>query len=533
MDYITRMLSNPPQDVHCPIMVDADRPGRTLSWQEYSVSVKRVAVGLREAGVADRDGVGLLSPNDIYFHVFGDGAIAAGAVFVPVPGFVKEADLANCITSGDVKWLFASPELIELALATAETLAMDKSRILVFDPPGLDPYNGPKLSFSRLMEADETVWRNPYNGQDPRTLTAIRLFTSGTTGKNKAAETSHATQVARLDSDHALLPLGSKVLQITGIYHVSGQTVCNRACAGMLTAYVSRVDNDPATILDKIQVYGIDAVLFPTVSIKKLTAAILDGVRPRDTLQSLRYVTFGGSFCGTPVLEALKDLLPREAHLRPVYGSTESWFASIAQDWTPGYVGSPMEDVQVKVIDPETLEPLVPGIEGEICLRSAYVFDGYCKNPEASKSAFLPGESWFRTGDKGSLDVRNGQIALTGRYKEIFKVNSVQVSPSEVAEQLMLHPGIADAVACSTPARDDDDAVECMAYVVRSKDLTAQEVVDYIATKLNRHKSPTGAVVFCEHITRGAAGKPVRDHLVAQTPLPGSARYLTVSASHN
>lgn len=129
--------------------------------------------------------------------------------------------------------------------------------------------------------------------------------------------------------------------------------------------------------------------------------------------------------------------------------------------------------------------------------------------------------------------MRNGQIALTGRYKEIFKVNSVQISPSEVAEQLMLHPGIADAVVCSTPARDDDDAVECMAYVVRSKDLTAQEVVDYIATKLNRHKSPTGAVVFCEHITRGAVGKPVREHLVAQTPLPGSARYLTVSASHN
>ncbi|KAG8426530.1 hypothetical protein J3459_008059 [Metarhizium acridum] len=183
----------------------------------------------------------------------------------------------------------------------------------------------------------------------------------------------------------------------------------------------------------------------------------------------------GGSICKTEVLEALKDLLPSGAHLRTTYGSTESWFASIAPDWTPGYVGFPMEGVQVKVIDPETLEPLASGAEGEICLCSAYVFDGYCKNPEASKSAFLPGGTWFRTGDKGSLDGTNGQIALTGRYKEIFQVNSVQVSPSEVAEQLMLHPGIEDAVVCSTPARDDDAAVECMAYVVRSKDLTAQE----------------------------------------------------------
>ncbi|KAJ2976388.1 hypothetical protein NQ176_g4984 [Zarea fungicola] len=136
MDYTARIFSHRPEDTTAPILVDADRPGRQISWDDYSATVKRIAVGLRSHGVASQDGVGLLSHNDIYYYVLGDGAIATGAVFTGIPTFVKQGELAHAIQAGGLQWLFASPEFLELALATVQSLGLPSDMVLLFDPPG-------------------------------------------------------------------------------------------------------------------------------------------------------------------------------------------------------------------------------------------------------------------------------------------------------------------------------------------------------------------------------------------------------------
>lgn len=157
----------------------------------------------------------------------------------------------------------------------------------------------------------------------------------------------------------------------------------------------------------------------------------------------------------------------------------------------------------------------------------------YCNNQAATGSAFLPDEdgSWFRTGDKGYLDPNNGQVAVTGRFKEIFKVKYEEVAPVDVENELMKHPSIVDAAVTSTTARDNEADHECLAYVVRGKDsqVTAQEVVDYVASRMAHHKAPTGGVVFCESIPRNAMGKIVRRQLSGRQALPGSAKYIDIS----
>ena len=157
----------------------------------------------------------------------------------------------------------------------------------------------------------------------------------------------------------------------------------------------------------------------------------------------------------------------------------------------------------------------------------------YCNNQAVTDSALLPDEdgSWFRTGDKGYLDTNNGQLAVTGRFKEIFKVKYEEVAPVDVEDELMKHPSIVDAAVTSTTARDNDTDCECVAYVVRGKDsqITAQEVVDYVATRLSHHKAPTRGVVFCDSIPRNAMGKIVRHQLFGRQALPGSAKYLDIS----
>ena len=179
------------------------------------------------------------------------------------------------------------------------------------------------------------------------------------------------------------------------------------------------------------------------------------------------------------------------------------------------------------------MENVSSDVQGEICVRSTQISRKYCNNQAATASALLPdaGGSWFRTGDRGYLDPNNGQLALTGRYKEIFKVKYEEVAPAEVEDELLKHPLIVDAAITSTTARDNDKDCECMAYVVRSKDsrMTAQEVVDYIASRMSHHKAPTGGVVFCESIPRNAMRKIIRHELKRCPTLPGSAKYVDIS----
>lgn len=163
------------------------------------------------------------------------------------------------------------------------------------------------------------------------------------------------------------------------------------------------------------------------------------------------------------------------------------------------------------------------------------MFSGYCNNQAATDACFLPDEdrSWFRSGDKGYLAPNNGHLALTltGRYKELFKVNLEEVAPVDVEDEIMRLPSVTDAAVTSTTARDNDADCECIAYVVRAQDshVTAQQVVDHIASKMALHKVPTGGVVFCESIPRNGMGKVTRHRLVECQALPGSARYIDIS----
>lgn len=162
------------------------------------------------------------------------------------------------------------------------------------------------------------------------------------------------------------------------------------------------------------------------------------------------------------------------------------------------------------------------------------LFQRIPRQPAATEAAFLPGElhgepGWFRTGDKGILDPASGLLTLVGRFKEIFKVRYEEVAPAEVEGMLLQHGDITDALVTSATARDDEKDRECLAYIVRRAGarLTAQQVVDLVASKLAVHKAPTRGVLFCDEIPRGTMGKGLKNQLEKVVPLPGSATFLT------
>ncbi|TGJ79694.1 hypothetical protein E0Z10_g9071 [Xylaria hypoxylon] len=470
MDYLSYIFSRQPEDIDLPILIDADQPRRTISWRQYASAVKRIAVGLRALGLEQHEAVGLLSPNDPYYYVLADGVIAAGGTFAGIAPSAKEAELVNYIQAG------------------SKSMGIDESRVILFDPPGRESEKR-QPSLSSLLDSDESVWQNPCEGGDPTKMVAMRQYTSGTTGGTKAVDICHDILIERVkrldDADLSPLQNDKGALHYIAMFGVGGGMTHAKAVLGKLPAYFTSA-SDAAQILDLVQLFGITLIQLAVPMMEGFIAAIHAGVRSQDTLGSLQSVLVGGAASRKEGVEDFAALLPRHAILRTGYGSTEG--ASIATTpadmvWTPGYVGLLTDDVEIK----------------------------------------------------GFLDPGNGQLAVTGRFKEIFKVKSQHVSPVEVEDELRKHVLIADAAVTSVTSRRDDGDDECMAYVVRraagdKSDLTAQDVVDFVASRLAPHKAPTGGVVFCDRILRNDTGKVMRRRLRELQEGPGSARYLSLSA---
>jgi acyl-CoA synthetase (AMP-forming)/AMP-acid ligase II len=108
-------------------------------------------------------------------------------------------------------------------------------------------------------------------------------------------------------------------------------------------------------------------------------------------------------------------------------------------------VGRPCRGVRVRVAEPLGEEPaesivLGAGVEGEICVKSPGVMQGYYNNPEATARVLGP-DGWLRTGDLGFLD-GEGYLYITGRLKDVIILGGENVVPADIEEVVDRVPGV-------------------------------------------------------------------------------------------
>jgi acyl-CoA synthetase (AMP-forming)/AMP-acid ligase II len=155
------------------------------------------------------------------------------------------------------------------------------------------------------------------------------------------------------------------------------------------------------------------------------------------------------------------------------------------------------------------------GETGEVVLRGEQLTRGYLEPAGANETAFRDG--WFRTGDEGVMDAE-GLLSLTGRLKEMINSGGEKISPYEVEEALMMHPGISQAVAFSAPHALLGEQVVAAVVVLEGCSVLERDLLHTAARRLARCKMPR-QVLFVPEIPRGATGKIQRIGLAARLGL--------------
>ena len=275
------------------------------------------------------------------------------------------------------------------------------------------------------------------------------LYTSGTTGHPKGAELTHGnlisnTEVARTDIVRARPD--DVIFGGLPLFHVFGQTVAlNVAVAsGACLTLLPRFDAEHALRI----VAGHRVTVFEGVPTMYVALLHQPDRADYDT-SALRMCISGGAALPVEVLRGFE-----EAYGVPVlegYGLSETSpvasFNHPDREHKPGSIGTPIRDVQMRLVDGEGHE-VARGEVGEIVIRGPNVMKGYWQRPEATAEAIRDG--WFHSGDLARVD-EDGYFYIVDRKKDLIIRGGYNVYPREIEEVLYEHPAVAEAAVIGLP----------------------------------------------------------------------------------
>ncbi|HEX3995122.1 MAG TPA: fatty acyl-CoA synthetase [Acetobacteraceae bacterium] len=377
---------------------------------------------------------------------------------------------------------------------------------------GIDVTTGPLNDLVTVaLNPDVPIGSDP--DLDDDTLAQI-VYTSGTTAAPKGAMMTHKAMLSQYYSvihnmDYAE---SDRALAALPLYHTA-QTHAFTMPQLLVGARNILIEAPvPDVVLRLIEQERITSFFAPpTVWISLLRHP---DFATRD-LSSLEKVYYGASIMPVPVLNELRDRLPR-ARPYNCYGQTEiAPLATVLRpeehDARPASCGRPCLNVETRVVDPD-MNDVLPGTHGEIVHRSPHLLTGYWDKPAETAEAFAGG--WFHSGDVGYFD-EEGYLYIVDRIRDVINTGGVLVASREVEEILFTHPAVSEVAVVGLP---DDKWIEAVtAFVVlRPGHATDEATLVALAREhLASYKLPK-KVVFVDNLPRNTAGKLLKRELRKQ-----------------
>jgi fatty-acyl-CoA synthase len=151
------------------------------------------------------------------------------------------------------------------------------------------------------------------------------------------------------------------------------------------------------------------------------------------------------------------------------------------------YIGRPVTDTQIRVVDPNTNEELGEGQIGELTLSGWHVMKGYWKNPDETRRQIIDG--WLFMGDLASRE-KDGYIKIYGRTKDIINRGGYKINPYELECLLVEHPKVVQVCIVATPNPVLGESICACVIPGPGQTVTLGEVREMMKDKLAPHKLP-------------------------------------------
>jgi long-chain acyl-CoA synthetase len=171
----------------------------------------------------------------------------------------------------------------------------------------------------------------------------------------------------------------------------------------------------------------------------------------------------------------------------------------------PGSIGTPVEGVQMRLID-EAGQTVPERDIGEIAIRGHNVMKGYWGKPEATAEAMTDG--WFRTGDMAKVD-SDGYYYIVDRKKDLIIRGGYNVYPREIEEVLHEHPAVAEVAVIGIPHAELGEEVAAAVALKPGASATPQELRSFARDKVAAYKYPR-QIWLVESLPKGPTGKILR-----------------------
>ena len=475
--------------------------GVTWSFAQLHDFSSQSANALRAAGVGAGDRVALLTKNRAECYELLVATNKIGATLV------------------GLNWRLAAPELTAIVLDALPT-------VLIVGPgeEALLSDEARRCATVRLvitLGAGYDAWRAAAPATDPGHVgqpddVALLLYTSGTTGLPKGVMlTNHGMSFTQRLGEAWGMNRRSVNLVAMPMFHIGGSGYGSSTMSvGGHTVLMREVNT--AQVIETIEKYRVThTFLVPTVVQAMLQTP---GIESAD-LSSLQLLMYGAAPIGEVLLRRALDRL--RCGFMHAYGMTESSGTVVVLNPEDHAlegercgllrsVGRAMPWVELRIIDPGTLEDVANGAVGEIWLRSGMVMKGYWNNPDATRDAIMPG-GWLRTGDAAYQDAQ-GYVYLFDRFKDMIISGGENIYPAEVENALNAHPAILEVAVIGVAHERWGETPKAIVVLRPGQQAGEEELIAFARERLARYKCPT-SFEFASTLPRNASGKLLKPEL--------------------
>jgi long-chain acyl-CoA synthetase len=370
--------------------------GVTTTFSELADNAARFAAYLANRGLCPGDRVGVMLANRPEFAMVFYGVLHAGGIVVPIDPLRNARDVEFFLTNTRPRLLVFAP-----SCATAASAGALAAGVL---PIGVGEHTLEQMTSGFLGQA----WPVTRAGNDD----AVILHTSRRTGTPKGAQLTHSHLVSNQALiARKLLNIGPAdvVLGCVPLCHAFGMTCVLGAAISTGATLVLLPRFDPGKALEMVAAERVTVF----EGLPSMYTAML-GVTAHQDLDfgSLRMCISAGEPMPAEVLRRFEDKF--DCMVLEGYGLPETsgpvCFNHPAAARKPGSIGTPIDGVQMRVVDEHAIEVPI-GAPGEIQIRGHNVLKGYWNSPEATANALVDG--WFSTGDIGRVD-EDGYFYLLG-----------------------------------------------------------------------------------------------------------------------